>query len=302
MTRFFDLLSARLPGARLYQNEPMAARTTFRVGGPADALLEAASVEELCQALRVASASGVPVLVMGNGSNLIVRDGGIRGLVVVLGDAFSEVSVKGCSLHAQAGARLSRIAAVAQGRGLAGLEFASGIPGTVGGGAAMNAGAYGGCLSDVLTEALVLKNAEPVVFSKDDMEYGNRTSSALKNGHLVLTATFALTPDDPARIQARMDDFAQRRRDKQPLSYPSAGSVFKRPQGHFAGALIEAAGLKGKRIGGAMVSKKHAGFIVNAGGATAADVLSMIEYVRETVRARSGVTLECEVRIVGEEA
>ena len=283
-------------------NEPMAKHTTMRVGGPADVLFLPDSIEEVAKALAWAGELGVPALLMGNGSNLIVRDGGVRGLVVCLGERFARVDIDGEELRAQAGATLARVASLAQEAGLAGLEFAGGIPGTLGGGVAMNAGAYGGQLSDVLVEAAVLQDGEEVVFSREALEMGYRVTLPLKRGLPVLWARFRLTRDDPAAILARMKELNARRREKQPLSFPSAGSTFKRPEGHFAGALIEAAGLKGLTVGGAQVSEKHAGFVVNRGGATAKDVLSLIAEVQKRVYDHAGVRLEMEVRVVGEEA
>ena len=285
---------------RVLENAPMSRYTTFRVGGPADVLFLPASVEELRTALAAAKAEGVPVCLIGNGSNLIVRDGGIRGLVIALGEPFSEVRVEGAQVWAQAGARLSAVAAAAQRAGLAGLEFASGIPGTLGGGCAMNAGAYGGELKDVLVWADVLLDGELRRLSRDEMEMGYRSTMTLRRGATVLSACFELRQDDPEAIQERMRDLANRRREKQPLNLPSAGSTFKRPEGHFAGALIEQCGLKGCRIGGAQVSEKHAGFIVNVGDATAADILQLIAHVQAVVQAQTGVLLETEVRVLGE--
>lgn len=285
---------------QLLQNEPMSRHTTFRVGGPADAMYFPERDEQLCAALDAAKRRGVAALVIGNGSNLLVRDGGVRGLVVVLGERFAEVSVEGNVLTARAGASMARVAQAAQGAGLSGLEFISGIPGTIGGGCAMNAGAYGGQLSDALIDARVWMDGEVRTLSKDEMEMGYRTTLPLKKGGTVLSARFALVPDDPAQIQARMRELNARRRDKQPLNYPSAGSTFKRPEGYFAGALIEQAGLKGATIGGAQVSEKHAGFVINLGGATAADILALMAHVQDTVKARFGVWLEPEVRILGE--
>ena len=285
---------------RVLENAPMSRYTTFRVGGPADVLFLPASVEELRTALAAAKAEGVPVCLIGNGSNLIVRDGGIRGLVIALGEPFSEVRVEGAQVWAQAGARLSAVAAAAQRAGLAGLEFASGIPGTLGGGCAMNAGAYGGELKDVLVWADVLLDGELRRLSRDEMEMGYRSTMTLRRGATVLSACFELRQDDPEAIQERMRDLANRRREKQPLNLPSAGSTFKRPEGHFAGALIEQCGLKGCRIGGAQVSEKHAGFIVNVGDATAADILQLIAHVQAVVQAQTGVQLETEVRVLGE--
>ena len=285
---------------RVLENAPMSRYTTFRVGGPADALFLPASVEELQAVLAAAKAEGVPVCLIGNGSNLIVRDGGIRGLVIALGEPFSELRVEGQQVWAQAGARLSAVAAAAQRAGLAGLEFASGIPGTLGGGCAMNAGAYGGELKGVLVWADVLLDGELRRLSRDEMEMGYRSTMPLRRGAIVLSACFELRQDDPEAIQERMRDLANRRREKQPLNLPSAGSTFKRPEGHFAGALIEQCGLKGCRIGGAQVSEKHAGFIVNVGDATAADILQLIAHVQAVVQAQTGVHLETEVRVLGE--
>ena len=290
----------KLAPDRVLENAPMSRYTTFRVGGPADVLFLPASMEELRTALAAAKAEGVPVCLIGNGSNLIVRDGGIRGLVIALGEPFSELRVEGAQVWAQAGARLSAVAAAAQRAGLAGLEFASGIPGTLGGGCAMNAGAYGGELKDVLVWADVLLDGELHRLSRDEMEMGYRSTMPLRRGAIVVAACFELRRDDPEAIQERMRDLANRRREKQPLNLPSAGSTFKRPEGHFAGALIEQCELKGCTIGGAQVSEKHAGFIVNVGDATAADILNLIEHVQRVVRAQTGVHLETEVRVLGE--
>ena len=286
---------------QILQNEPLAAHTTMRVGGAADVFFLPDSALQTMRALEIAREMGLPALLMGNGSNLIVRDGGVRGLVVCLGERFARVRVEGEEISAQAGASLARVAAVAQEAGLSGLEFAAGIPGTLGGGVAMNAGAYGGQLSDALTEARVLLDGREVAFAREEMEMGYRTTLPLKRGLPVLSARFRLTRDDPAAILARMKELNARRREKQPLNFPSAGSTFKRPEGHFAGALIEAAGLKGLRVGGAQVSEKHAGFIVNRGGATARDVLELIAQVQARVQAHAGVLLETEVRIVGDD-
>ena len=282
-------------------DEPMSRRTTFRVGGPADVFFLPESAEQLVKALDAARAAHVPAVVIGNGSNLLVRDKGIRGLVIALGEGFSEIKIDGSTIEAQAGVSLAKLASAAQAAGLSGLEFASGIPGTLGGGCAMNAGAYGGQLSDVLIDARVLLDGALRTLTLDEMQMGYRTTLPLRLGGIVVSARFALTMDDPGAILARMKELNARRRDKQPLNYPSAGSTFKRPEGHYAGALIEGAGLKGRRVGGAQVSEKHAGFIVNTGGATAADILALIGVVQDAVLARSGVRLETEVRVLGEE-
>ena len=300
MKKLADTLRALAPD-RVRENEPMSRHTTFRVGGPAELMFFPASAEELQTALSAAKGAGAEVHLVGNGSNLLVRDGGLRGLTIALGEPFSEVRVEGCAVVAQAGAPLSRVAAAAQEAGLAGLEFASGIPGTLGGGCAMNAGAYGGELKDVLECARVLLDSELRTLSRDELEMGYRTSRVLREGGIVLEARFALTPDDREAIAARMRDLNARRREKQPLNLPSAGSTFKRPEGHFAGALIEGCGLKGARVGGAQVSEKHAGFVVNTGGATASDILGLIEHVHDVVLRETGVELEPEVRIIGED-
>ena len=299
MSSLKDILLERMPGLSVLEGEPMSRHTTFRIGGPAEYFAQPASAEETALAIRTAQECGVPVLVVGNGSNLLVRDGGIPGLVVLLGERFSRIDVCGNTITAQAGATLARLASAAQKAGLSGLEFASGIPGTVGGGTAMNAGAYGGELSQVLSQADVLEDGRILTLSASEMEMGYRSTRILKRGGIALQASFALQPDDPEEIAARMRDLNGRRREKQPLEYPSAGSTFKRPEGYFAGALIEGAGLKGTRIGGAMVSEKHAGFLINTGNASAEDVLALIAHVQKTVREKYGVDLEPEVRIVG---
>lgn len=281
-------------------NEPMSSHTTFRVGGPADIMFFPDSAEQVQQAIDAAKAQNIPALVIGNGSNLIVRDGGIRGLVIVLGERFSKVERDGNIITAQAGASMAKVANFAHANSLSGLEFASGIPGTLGGGCAMNAGAYGGQLSDVLIDAQVLLNGEIRTLTKDELQMGYRTTLPLREGGIVLSARFELKEDGGEAIMARMKDLNARRRDKQPLNFPSAGSTFKRPEGYFAGALIEQSNLKGRSMGGAQVSEKHAGFIINAGGATAQDILDLIKLVQAEVFANFGVQLETEVRIIGE--
>ncbi len=300
MKALIDALRAFAEPDQILPNEPMSRHTTFRVGGPADVMFLPRREEQVPAALAEAARLGAPAIVIGNGSNLLVRDGGIRGLVIALGEGLSAVHRDGDAVEAQAGAALSRVASFAQGEGLSGLEFASGIPGTLGGGCAMNAGAYEGQISDVLVEARVLMEGGVRVLSRDQMALGYRTSFPLRTGGVVLSARFELRPDSPEAIAARMRELNARRRDKQPLNYPSAGSVFKRPEGYYAGALIEGAGLKGRAVGGARVSEKHAGFIVNTGAATAAEVLELIGIVQREVEARSGVRLETEVRILGE--
>ncbi len=293
------LLSISEPG-QLLKDEPMSRHTTFRVGGPADMMFFPASGEQLVSALKAAGERGVPAMVMGNGSNMIVRDCGVRGLVIVVGERFSQVSIEGTILTAQAGASMAKVASMAQAAGLAGLEFASGIPGSLGGGCAMNAGAYGGQLSDALIDAQVYLNGEIRTLTLNEMQMGYRTTLPLRESGIVLSARFQLSEDNGEAILARMKDLNARRRDKQPLNYPSAGSTFKRPEGHFAGALIEQAGLKGRTVGGAQVSEKHAGFIINIGDATAKDITDLIAVVQDEVLRAFGVQLETEVRIIGE--
>ena len=281
----------------------MSRHTSFKVGGNADVYFEPASADELTYAIRTAKEECAPFTVIGNGSNLLVKDGGIRGLVIRLGEVFSAVSVNGLTMTAQAGAALAKLALTAQEHALTGLEFASGIPGTVGGGLFMNAGAYDGNLSDVCTGAKLLDIGTLEIFdvTAQELKLGYRTSVMQDERLICLEANFLLRQGDREQIRARMDELNRRRREKQPLSYPSAGSTFKRPEGHFAGALIEQAGLKGLSAGGAQVSEKHAGFIINTGGATARDVLELIETVKKRVYDMSGVMLEPEVRITGED-
>ena len=275
--------------------------TTLRVGGQADYFAEPANETQVAFLLKQAKEAGLPVLLMGNGSNLLVRDGGFRGLAIRLGTAFSRIERKGNSLYAQAGALLSVLARQAQEAALTGLEFAQGIPGSVGGGVYMNAGAYGGELGQTVEFVRVLEGETVRDIPGGEMAFSYRHSRAMEERWIILGAQFGLKPGDPAQIEAAMRDFAARRKEKQPLEYPSAGSFFKRPSGHFAGALIEGAGLKGLAVGGAQVSEKHAGFLINTGGATAADFLRLMKQAQTRVMEKYGVRLEPEVRIVGEE-
>ncbi len=291
--------------------EPMSKHTTFQIGGSADVLVAPRTPEGVVGALNVCAVAGVPVTVVGNGSDLLVGDRGIRGVVVLLRDGFSQAHVDGTRVHAQAGALLRDIACVAAGAGLSGLEPLWGIPATVGGACYMNAGAYGACTADVLESltAYVPGRALPdgtrdkglvKTFTCDELDFGYRKSRVAADGLVVLEATFALAPDMPASIRARMDDYQQQRKEKQPLEMPSAGSTFKRPEGYFAGKLIMDAGLRGAQVGGAQVSEKHCGFVVNTGGATAADVTALIEHIQVEVREQFGVDLEPEVHRIGE--
>ncbi len=287
-------------GLPIERDVPMRTLTTFRLGGPADFLLRAQDEEQVLLAYCAARECGMPVYAIGNGSNLIVRDGGIRGLVIVIGERMASVAKEGTLVAAGAGIPLTDLAWEAVRLGLGGMEWACGIPGTLGGACAMNAGAYGGEMKQVLRSIRYLEDGRIIEKSVSDDEMGYRTSAYCAPGRIVLSATLSLVPDDGSATK-RQEDYLARRREKQPLEYPSAGSVFKRPPGCFAGALIESAGLKGLRVGGAEVSVKHAGFIVNVGDATADDVLKLIDQVKERVLQTHGVALHCEPKIWGED-
>ncbi len=289
-----------VPEENICLQEPMAGHTTFRIGGPADCFLQPESEEQLIQVQRYLSKVGIPFFVLGNGSNLLVSDGGYRGVIIQIGRKMSRIEVEGCIIKAQAGAPLAQVAKTAMEHGLTGLEFASGIPGTVGGGVVMNAGAYDGELSRVVVRVnTVNSEGESMELDNEAMEFGYRTS-AVKNSSLTVTEViFGLEKGDREQIRAKMDDFAARRREKQPLEYPSAGSTFKRPEGYFAGKLIMEAGLRGYQCGGARVSDKHCGFVINTGGATAEDVRDVIHEVQEQVKDKFHVTLETEVIFLG---
>jgi len=297
-----SLVQANFAPDRIVPRAPMARFTTFRVGGPADVLVNIDSANEIAIALRAAKTAGVPVTIIGNGSNLLVRDGGIRGLVVRISRAMSAVTREGDVLSAQAGAALPAVAGFAQRNGLQGLAPLAGIPGTIGGGVIMNAGAYGGELSQVVTrvDAIALSDGKPIAFEGDALGFSYRHSAMMDAGVIVTDVTLRLSPGDPDAIAAQTEELLAARREKQPLELPSAGSTFKRPQGAFAAKLIQDAGLKGLRVGDAQVSEKHAGFIVNLGSATASDILALMDEVIRRVRDASGVTLEPEVRILGE--
>ena len=289
---------------RILPSAPLSRYTTFRVGGPADVLVNINSAQELVIALRAAKDAGVPATVIGNGSNLLVRDGGIRGLVIRLSNNFGQIEMKGDEIHAQAGALLPSVANFAQERGLGGMAPLSGIPGSIGGAVIMNAGAYGGEMSQIVSrvDAIALNSGKPVSFEAEDLGFAYRHSAMMDANVIVTNVVLQLSPEDPAQIAARTQECLLARKEKQPLEYPSAGSTFKRPEGLFAAKLIDDAGLRGLRIGGAQVSEKHAGFIVNRGGATARDILDLMDEVTRRVQAQFGVTLEPEVRILGEDA
>ncbi len=298
---FLAELADILPSAQIHADEPMAGHTTFRVGGPADVYAEAAGIDELRAVRDLCEKRSVPYMVIGNGSNLLVSDKGFRGVVIALINDFAAVECEGAVIRAGAAARLSSVARKALDASLTGLEFASGIPGSVGGAVRMNAGAYGSEIKDVLTEATVLtSDGSILILPAGRLELGYRTSSVEKNDYIVLEACFSLTPGDRDEIAGRMEELAKKRRDKQPLEYPSAGSTFKRPEGHFAGKLIEDAGLRGFGVGGAKVSDKHCGFVINYDNATADDIYRLCREVQRRVHEDSGVDLEMEVRLLGE--
>ncbi|MDR3051519.1 MAG: UDP-N-acetylmuramate dehydrogenase [Oscillospiraceae bacterium] len=297
-----EALLAQRPGLTLRRDEPMARHTTFRIGGPADVFVDAAEPEDAAAVARACHACGAPLAVIGNGSNLLVRDGGIRGVVLRMGRGIARCRVQGDTLHAQAGLTLAAAAKATAQAGLAGLTFAEGIPGTVGGAVAMNAGAYGGDMAQIVRSVDAVDARGNIhTLPVDALAYGYRRSMLLDGGWIVTAARFALTPGDTQALLAQMRQNAAQRRAKQPLQCPSAGSAFKRPAGHFAAKLIDDAGLKGLRVGGAQVSPLHAGFIVSDGKATAADVLALLALVRQRVLAHSGVALEPEIRILGED-
>ena len=296
---FYDKLNNVIAKDSILTDEPMSRHTTFRVGGPADFFVTPKAKEEVRDVIRICKEAGMPYYIIGNGSNLLVSDAGYRGVIVQIYKEMNEVKVEGDLVKAQAGALLSGIAAKALGAELSGFEFASGIPGTIGGACVMNAGAYGGEMKDVLESVTVLTGEGKIIeLGRNELELGYRTSVIAKKGYIVLGAVLKLERGDGEKIKTYMDELKEKRVTKQPLEYPSAGSTFKRPEGYFAGKLIEDAGLRGYRVGDAQVSEKHCGFVVNRGKATCAEVLQLIEEVQKKVKEQFGVQLEPEVRII----
>lgn len=276
------------------ENEPMSAHTTFRIGGPAELFVECNDISKIDEILAVIKRDDIPLTVLGKGSNLLVSDNGLKGVVLNICD--DGIAVSGDTVVANAGAKLSGVCNAARDASLSGLEFAFGIPGSVGGAVYMNAGAYGGEIKQCIVSCTsITLDGEVKTRKAEDLEFGYRTSVFKKNNEIILSAEFKLQRDERKEIQARMDDFLGRRKDKQPLEYPSAGSTFKRPEGYFAGALIEQSNLKGFSVGGAEVSVKHAGFVINKDNATCADVLGLIKHIQKTVKSNFGVDLETEV-------
>lgn len=284
-------------GCTVRRNEPLSKYTTFKIGGNASAIIIAESVSALSELFVMCSELGVPNFVIGNGSNLLVSDDGYEGIVFKMEGDFKKITIDGDTIMCASGVTLAALCKFALDHSLSGLEFAWGIPGTVGGAAFMNAGAYGGEIKDVLVStSYISPNGTVGTLFGEDNRLSYRHSVYSENGCIITSAAFKLKSDDSELIRARMDDYMSRRKSKQPLEYPSAGSVFKRPEGYFAGGLIEECGLKGYTVGGAQVSEKHAGFIINKGGATCSDVCSLVEHIQDVVRENKGVELECEIR------
>jgi len=285
----------------VFQNEPMSRHTTFRIGGLADYFVTPENENEIWQIISLAKQQNMPYYIVGNGSNLLVGDKGYRGIIIQICKKMNQINVCENRLHAQGGALLSKIAAIALEHSLTGFEFAAGIPGTLGGAVMMNAGAYGGEMKQILTEAKVLDESGRIkILAVEELELGYRSSILEKRNDIVLSAVLALEKGESGVIRAQLEELRERRTNKQPLEYPSAGSAFKRPTGFYAGQLIEDAGLRGFRIGDAQVSIKHCGFVINCGQATAADVVSLMDHIIDQVESRYGVRLEPEVKRIGE--
>lgn len=295
------LLEKKINCNYIIEDEMMNKHTTFKIGGPADLYVIPQSEEELVYAIEVCKKENAPYYVIGNGSNLLVTDKGFRGVIIEVYKQLSDIIVEGNRLTVYAGALLSKIANTALEHSLTGLEFAHGIPGTLGGAVTMNAGAYDGEMKQVIESATVIDEAGYVrTLSLEELELEYRKSIVSRLGYTVIKATLRLQEGDKEAISAKMKDLMQRRRDKQPLEYPSAGSTFKRPVGHFAGKLIMDAGLRGYQVGGAQVSEKHCGFVINRGSATCKDVLDLVEYVQKEIKSKFDVEIEPEVKMIGE--
>ena len=298
--QFLTELQNVMGGSGIFMEEPMKKHTTFRVGGPADVLVQPdetalAAILALCRQYHVSYSF------IGNGSNLLVGDKGIRGVVIEMTEPMGDIEVQGTRITAQAGAMLSKIANTAASNGLGGMEFAAGIPGSVGGAVVMNAGAYGGEMKDIIERVYVLdENGAQLELDRDALDLGYRHSCIPDKKYIVTKVVLELVPRDEAEIRSEMKELNEKRAEKQPLQYPSAGSTFKRPEGYFAGKLIMDAGLRGYQVGGAQVSEKHCGFVINKGDATAADICQLMRDVSDKVQAQFGVVLEPEVKMIGE--
>ena len=291
-----------IPEERIFRDEPMYKHTTFRTGGPVKRFVSVAKESEIIALTQLCEQENVDYYLVGNGSNLLVSDKGIDGLCIELGSSFKNISFQDGLIRATAGTLLSSVAREAYDRSLTGFEFAAGIPGSVGGAMVMNAGAYGGEMKDVVQSVRVYdkKNNQIITLNNDEMQFGYRTSAIKQKGYIVLSADFCLREGNAEDIKTQMNELAHRRREKQPLEYPSAGSTFKRPVGFYAGKLIEDSNLKGYSVGGAQVSEKHAGFVINKNNAQAIDIYRLIREVQEQVYADSGIGLETEVVMLGD--
>lgn len=300
-TKYIELLENFAGKENVKVDELMRSHTSFKIGGPADFLVTPSTVSDLCEIIKLCNREKLPIFIMGNGTNLLVSDKGIRGVVIKIYDNLNCFSVKEDYIEAYGGILLSKLSNMALENELTGLEFASGIPGTLGGAVAMNAGAYGGEMKDVVIETeFIDREGNIKVIQKDEHQFGYRTSFIQKSSGIVVKSIIKLKKGKRADIKALMDDLTGRRQDKQPLEMPSAGSVFKRPEGYFAGKLIEDCGLRGYSIGDAQVSEKHCGFIINKGNATSKDIMDLVKYIQKTVKDKFNVELQTEIRIVGE--
>ena len=297
-----DILNKKIPAERLIADADMKQYTSFKAGGRADLLVMPGSYDDLVYITDILKAEKTPYMIMGNGSNILVKDGGYRGVIIRIDDGFSDIQVRGTSIIAGAGALMSSVARKALEAELTGFEFASGIPGSIGGGVFMNAGAYGGEIADVIEYAKVLEKASGSIkqIPASELELSYRHSALQQSGDIVLEVKLNLKKGSYGDIAEKMKTLTARRNEKQPVQYPSAGSFFKRPEGYFAGKLIMDSGLAGYQVGGAQVSEKHCGFVINAGGATARDVRTLMDNVRDIVYKKYGVTLEPEVKFLGD--
>lgn len=296
-----DLFKKFYKEENIIEDAQMKNHVYFKVGGPADILLIPETKEQVVKSIEVCRNNNIPFYIVGNGSNILVRDGGMRGVVIKLGKV-KNISVDGDRVNAECGSLLKDVSSVGLSNSLTGFEFACGIPGTVGGAVFMNAGAYHGEIADVIEYADVIDTKGNIItLNKEELELGYRSSAVMKKGYVVLSAIFKLQSGEEEKIKERVDDLTFMRESKQPLEYPSAGSTFKRPEGYFAGKLIQDAGLKGFTLGGAAVSDKHSGFVINKNGATAKDIIELINHIQDEVKNQFGVELHPEVRIIGEE-
>ncbi|WP_350343489.1 UDP-N-acetylmuramate dehydrogenase [Proteinivorax tanatarense] len=299
MDKIAEKLSSGIPKEYIKLKHHIAPYTTFEIGGPADIFITPSEVDQIIWAVTISKELQIPYYILGKGSNILIDDKGLRGIVIYLGENFSKSTVLDNKIKAQSGASLEEVSKLAMEKSLTGLEFAVGIPGSVGGGIFMNAGAYEGQLGDVVDEVTGILEHEVVTYTKDDLEFGYRSSTFQKEGVIILEATLRLEKGNKEKVKSYIEDLTTKRETKQPLELPSAGSVFKRPQGYYAGKLIQDSGLKGFSIGGAQVSEKHCGFIVNKGNATSQDVKNLVAHIQKTVKEKFGVELKRELKYLG---